>query len=135
MKEMFVKLVLLLAVTLLFVWSHNHYTQQFHELGDKIVTMQYKVLDKQVWSMSDAEKKAALIGDPSYQQLQMLEQQKEDARSKSEIGFWLAAFFSVASALYLLYTLGRLMYIVLIRQEGYKRIMEAVRGNGDEGKL
>jgi hypothetical protein len=132
MKAMFVKLALLLAITLLFVWSHKHYTQMFHEISDKIVVMQYKVLDKKVWSMSDAEKEAALMEDSSYQQLQLLEQQKEDARGKGEIGFWLAGFFTVASALYLLYVLFRLAYLYLIEEEGYKRIAEAVRGNRDD---
>jgi hypothetical protein len=132
MKAMYVKLALLLALTLLFVWSHKHYTELFHDISDKIVVMQYKVLDKRVWTMSDAEKEAALMEDSSYGQLQLLEQQKEDARGKSEIGFWLAGFFIVATALYLLYTILRLAYLYLVEEEGYKRIVRAVRGSGQD---
>jgi hypothetical protein len=130
MKAMYVKLALLLALTLLFVWSHKHYTQLFHDVSDKIVVMEYKVLDKRVWSMSDAEKEAALMEESAYEQLQLLKQQKEDVRGKSEIGFWLAGFFTVATALYLIYTILRLAYTYLIVEEGYKRIAEAVRGSG-----
>ena len=127
MKSRYIKLGSLLAVMLLFLWSHGHYTRLFQKTNDRIAVMQYEILDKQMWSMSTAEKEQALSREPVYQELQMLEQQKEDARKKSEIGFWLAAFFTVAFGLYLLNVLTHLVYLTLIKDAGYKRVIERIR--------
>jgi hypothetical protein len=119
---MLIKLALLVAATLLFVWSHIHFEKVYKETSDAIVVMQYKVLDKKVWSMQEAQKEQVLAKDSSYDELQVLQGKNEGAMTKSKIGFWLAILFGIGTAVYFMMVLYRLLYVELIKGEGYKTI-------------
>lgn len=122
MKAMLIKLFLLIAATLLFAWSHTHYDRVYKETSDAIVVMQYKVLDKQVWSMEEAQKEQMLAKDSSYDELQVLKDKNSGAKVKSKIGFWLALLLGIGTAVYFVMVLYRLLYVELIKGEGYKTI-------------
>ncbi len=127
MKSRYIKLGSLLAVMLLFLWSHRHYTRLYHETSDRIAVMQYEMLDNKMWSMSSEEKARAFASEGVYQEMQMLEEQKEGAQKKSEIGFWLSVLFTIAFGLYLINVLGRIIYLTLIKDAGYKGVIERIR--------
>ena len=126
MKPMFAKLLLLLAVTGLIVWGTRHYEARYKETGDEIVVMQYKVLDKGVWSMDSAAKTQALSQDESYAKLQIVQAQHKDADRKRRIGFWLSLLLGAVSVLYALYAGYMFVRVVLIKNEGYKTIIAAI---------
>ena len=122
MKTMLIKLALLIVATLVFVWSHIHFEKVYKETSDAIVVMQYKVLDKQVWSMHDAQKEQILAKDSSYDELKVLQDQNDGAKIKTKIGFWLAILFGIGTTVYFVMVLYRLLYVELIKEEGYKTI-------------
>ena len=126
MKTMLIKLGLLLTATLLFVWSHLYYEKLHKETSDAVVVMQYKVLDKQVWIMEESAKQQALAQDSSYDELQVMQEQKEDALRKKTIGFWLAILFGIVTTLYLCKVLYQLLYVMMVKEKGYIKIAEMI---------
>ncbi len=123
MKTMLIKLGLLMAATLLFAWSHLYYEKVYKETSDAVIVMQYKVLDKKVWSMEERAKQQALAQDSSYDELQVMQEQKEDADRKQKIGFWLALVFGIVTAGYLVKVLYYLIVVELIRNGEYKTVL------------
>ena len=131
MKAPLIKWLFLLALTALFAWSQHYYAKVEKETHDEIIVMQYKVLDKQVWSMEEAAKNHALSQDSSYDALQVLQERNKDAGRKHKIGFWLALIFAIASSGYGLYVLYLLVAVKLIREAGYKKIMKMIERSSE----
>ena len=127
MKSILLKWLFLLSLAALFAWSQHYYATVEKETHDEIIVMQYKVLDKKVWSMEEAAKTHALSQDSSYDALQVLQERNRDAGRKHKIGFWLAVIFGIAASGYGLYVLYRVIFVWMIREEGYKRVLKMIK--------
>ncbi len=124
---MLIKWLLLIAGTMLFVWSYLHFSDKQKQLQDEVVMMEYGVLDKQVWSLSDAQKHHELAKDSSYEKIEDKRVQQRDAARKTKIGFWLAVLLGIVSTGYTLMVLYRVGFVYIVREEGYKEVAAAWR--------
>lgn len=123
MKAKLIKLGALLLLTGIFVWSHSYYSSKAKETHDAIVVMEYKVLDKQIWSLEEAAKDHALSQDSSYEKINVLKKQHQDAQRKKKIGFWLMILLGIATSVYSLYVVYAFI-VFLVKEEGYAQIRE-----------
>jgi hypothetical protein len=127
MKRKLILLLALFAGTAIFTWSHYYYADKHIELRDKVTVMEYKVLDKQVWSLDGQAKEAALATDTSYQDIAQLKKASKGALQRSQIGKWIAILGALASIVYLVYFLWFAVYVELIRNKGYETIAEGAK--------
>ena len=105
MQGKLIKLGILVVLTAIFALSHHYYGAKETKTQDAIAVMEYKVLDKQMWSMEEAAKNHALSKDSSYDEINVLKKQHKDAAKKKKIGFWMMVVFGIGTTGYLVYVL------------------------------
>jgi hypothetical protein len=126
MKPLAIKFGLLFAATLLFYWSYTHFKEVRQRSADRVVMMQYEVLDKQVWSMDEAQKQQALSQDDSYMQIEQEKSRASSAALKSKAGLVLAILLGAASLYFFVRLLYAAFYVKLVREKGYEGLVDVI---------
>ena len=119
MQGKYIKLGILVVLTAIFALSYRYYGAKETRTQDAIAVMEYKVLDKQMWSMEEEAKNHALSKDSSYDEISVLKKQHKDAAKKKKIGYWLMVLFGIGTTGYLLYALY--LYAAVALAERKKR--------------
>ncbi len=128
MKKSLIIFTFLLLTTGIFFWSHHYYEEKYITLSDKLVVMEYQVLDKDVWTADKDQKQHRLSRDASYDELIFMQREARTAHQRSTMGKEIVRFAALGSMGYLLYIIVWLFaYVKMIRNRGYVEVIEAAK--------